>query len=98
VLDISRIPRPRLQDLDSIDTQNESVLNRLSLAVNEPTSALASSENGSGDGYTDFTPISIVHGSDALKDLGYTPYPSSTMLPSPAPGMSQNGQPPSAGR
>jgi len=56
-LDISRSPRLH---------QNETALNRLSIAVNEPTSA-PPSENGSGDGYTDFTPVSVVHGSDGLK-------------------------------
>ena len=74
------------------------MLNRLSLAVNEPTSAHpTASENGSGDGYTDFTPVTIVHGTDALKNLHYTPYPSSTMLPSFTPGVPRGGHPPSTG-
>ena len=95
-LDISRSPRSHHQDLDTIDTQGDNMLNRLSLAVNEPTSAHpTASENGSGDGYTDFTPVTIVHGSDSLKNLHYTPYPSSTMLPSSTPGLSRGGHPPS---
>lgn len=80
-LDDLRAPRRRPQDLDVIDTRSESGLSRLSLAVNEPTSALPTSENGSVDGDTDFTPVSIVHGSGSLKHLEYTPYPSSTLLP-----------------
>jgi len=101
-LDISRSPRPHLQDLDTINTQCDNMLNRLSLAVNEPTSAQpTASENGSGDGsgdeFTDFTPVTIVHGSDALKNLQYTPYPSSTMLPPSVPGVSRGGNPPSTG-
>jgi len=96
VLNISRSPRSYHQDLETIDTQGENMLNRLSLAVNEPTSAHpTTSENGSGDGYTDFTPVTIVHGSDALKNLQYTPYPSSTMLPSSSPGVLRGGHPPS---
>jgi hypothetical protein len=65
------------------------------MAVNEPTSAVAAaSENGSGDGYMDFTPISIVHESDVLKNPEYTPYPSSAMLPLSATGASRGGHPP----
>ena len=78
--DDSRAPRRHPQDLDVIDTQSETGLSRLSLAVNEPTSA-PTSENGSADGGTDFTPVSIVHGTESLKQLEYTPYPSSTLLP-----------------
>ena len=91
MLDICRGSRPHLPDLDTIDTQGENALNRLSLAVNEPTSAHPTSENGSGHGYTDFTPGSIMDGSDVLKNLEYTPYPSSTMLP--LSGVSRGGHP-----
>jgi hypothetical protein len=71
------------------------VLDRLSLAVNEPTSAVAApSETGSGDGFTDFTPVSMVHGSDALKNLDYTPYPSSALLPLSSTGVPQSSRPP----
>jgi hypothetical protein len=71
------------------------VLDRLSLAVNEPTSAVAApSETGSGDGFTDFTPVSMVHGSDALKNLDYTPYPSSALLPLSSTGAPQSSRPP----
>lgn len=97
VLDISRSPRRHLQDLDTIDTQSETVLRRLSLAVNEPTSAAPTSENGSTDGGTDFVPGSIVHGSES-KDLDYTPYPSSAILPLSAPGPLRANQLPPAKR
>lgn len=97
-LDISRSPRPHLQDIDTVNIQNEHALNRLSLTVNEPTSPPpATSEDGSGDGYTGFTPLSGVPGSDALKSLEYTPYPSSAMLPSSTSGASQGSHPPPAG-
>lgn len=86
---VSRSPRPHLQN---IDTQ-EAALNRLSMAVNGPTSPLPTSGNESGDGYTDFTPVSIVDGTDALKNLEYTPYPSSTMLPSSTTGASRGDRP-----
>ena len=90
---VSRSARPRLQDLDTINTQN--TLNRLSLAVNEPTSALPTlSDNGSGDGNLGFTPTSIVQGSDVSKNLEYTPYPSSAVLPLPDVGVSRGGYPP----
>lgn len=94
VLDDSRSPRRRLQELDGLDTQSETALNRLSLAVNEPTSALPTSENGSGDGDTDFTPVSIVYGSESLKNLQYTPYPSSALLPLSSTGTPQGDRPP----
>ena len=96
VLDISRSPHLNSQD---INTRNETVLNRLSLAVNRSTSVHptpTASENGSVDGYTDLTPISIVHEPDTLKNMNYTPYPSSTMLPSSATGTRWGGHPPSA--
>lgn len=89
VMDVSRSPRPRLQD---IDTQKEIALDRLSLAVNGPTSPQPTSENGSGDGDTDFTPISIVHGSDASKNPNYTPYPSSAILPLSTTGASRSAK------
>lgn len=93
VPDISQSPRPHP------NTPNQTALNRLSLAVNGPTSPLLNAtENGSGDGSTEFTSISIVHGSDALKNLEYTPYPSSAMLPSSAADTSRSNHPPSAKR
>ena len=91
VLDISRNPHPHLQGLNTTNARNENALNRLSLAVNEPTSATPS-ENGSGDGDMDFTPISVVPGSE-LKNLEYTPYPSSALLPLPATGTPRSGHP-----
>lgn len=94
VLDDSRAPRRRPQELDVIDTRSETALSRLSLAVNEPTSALPTNEGGSADGDTDFTPISIVHGSESLKNLEYTPYPSSAMLPLSATGTPRVDRPP----
>lgn len=94
VLEDSRAPRRRPQDLDVIDTQSETALSRLSLAVNEPTSPLPTSENGSADRDTDFTPVSIVHGSESLKNLEYTPYPSSALLPLSAAGTLQVDRPP----
>jgi len=94
VLDISQSPRPHP------NTPNEIALNRLSLAVNGPTPPLPTSDSGSGsgDGHTNFTPVSIVHGPDVQKNLEYTPYPSSMMLPLAATGTSRSNHPPSAQR
>jgi hypothetical protein len=97
LLDDSRAPHRRPQDLNAIDTQSETGLSRLSLAVNEPTSA-PTSENGSADGDTDFTPVSIVHGSESLKNLEYTPYPSSALLPLYTAGLPQADRPPPSKR
>lgn len=95
----SRSPRRNLQDLDTIDTQSETLLSRLSLAVNEPTSAPATSENGSVGADTDLFPASIIHESGPSKGLEYTPYPSSALLPlSATSSTSGPGQPPTPKR
>jgi hypothetical protein len=98
VPDDSRSPRRHLRDLETIDTRSDTALNRLSLAVNEPTSPLPTSENGSEEGLADFTPLSSAHGVDSLKSMEYTPYPSSTLLPLSAAGAPRVDPPRSAKR
>jgi hypothetical protein len=97
VLGGSRSPHRHPHDLDTTDTHDGTVWSRLSLAVNESTSA-PPSEDGSVDGDTDFTPISNVHGSDSLKNLEYTPYPSSALLPISAAGTPRVDHLPSSRR